>query len=624
MSEGRLRAALMLVATCAWITSGAWMSAIAWATALDPRTIQYNQVTQQPEAKYTPGNGFIVETALGNPASGPAMVAVDDEDRIWIALARSGELAVISNGHVTTHPLGPDSRPVGIIAGTRANGYPGSLWIAASYDNKIIRFDWRNGVQRSYPLAGQSWPFNIALDSHGKIWFTQRAGGRLGRLDPVTGKIANFPLGASGNPGPAGLGIDLRNDRVWFTESFADTIGSLSADGHLTLYRMGTSSTGMISGPAGLAVDSHGGVWFAKLEGQLGHIAPGSTHIDLIPTPKMFPRPAGVTVDSRGHVWLAALDGNALLEFRPDEGDFRTFALPIGAADTHPGAPPQARTSRPFGLAFDHDGDLWFSQQYTGQIGVLDVGAPHAAIVSPGPLVNSADPYVTVQTEDRVSGIAEQGFSLDNHPIQLPSGRLDLSHVLPGQHSLKLVVSDHAHNSTEATASFNYAPTEAAVPAIISQMRFVPGSAAAFRDSVSMAAGDANDQDRATTLLQLLQAHPEQLAPAERDIVIAQLNWIQAHATQEQTVAIIDQPPYFHPAQVRLRAGGTVTWLYSGDRPGHEISHDLHQLQEAKAGFKSPLLRAGDRYSQRFEQPGTYTVVDDKRPGAQLSVVVTE
>jgi streptogramin lyase/plastocyanin len=552
------------------------------------------------------------------------MVAVDDEDRIWVALARTGELAAISNGHVTTYPLGADSRPVGLIAGNRANGYPGSLWIAASYDNKIIRFDWHSGARRNYALGGeQSWPFNIALDSHGKIWFTQRAGGRIGRLDPASGKIENFDLGG-GNPGPAGLGIDLHNDRVWFTESYADTVGSFSPDGRLTLFRMGTTSTGMISGPAGLAVDRDGGVWFAKLEGQLGYIAPNSTQIELIPTPKLFPRPAGVSVDARGDVWMVALDGNALLQFRAHERDFRVFPLPVGAADAHPGAPPDARTSRPFGLAFDHEGDLWFSQQYTGQLGALDVGAPHAAIVSPGPLVSSADPYVTVQTGDRVSGIAEQAFALDDHPVGLVNGRLDLSHTPPGQHFLKLSVTDHAHNRTETALTFMYAPTEAAVPAIIGQMHFARNSAPAFRDTVSMAARDTNDHDRAKTLLELLHAHPEQLAPGEGDAVAAQLDWIQEHSAQEQTVAIVDQPPYFHPTEVRLHTGGTVTWLYSGERPGHELSHDLHQLQEEKLGFKSPLIRAGERYTQRFERPGTYTVLDGKRPGARSTVVVTE
>src|SRR5262245_26715388 len=85
--------------------------------------------------------GYFQEYALGNPASGPAIVAIDDNDNVWVAVARLGKLAMLANGSIRTFDLGADSRPVGIAIGSASNGQAGSIWIAASYDNKLIRFD---------------------------------------------------------------------------------------------------------------------------------------------------------------------------------------------------------------------------------------------------------------------------------------------------------------------------------------------------------------------------------------------------------------------------------------------------------------------------------------------------
>ena len=50
------------------------------------------------------------EFALDHPASGPAIVAVDEDDTVWVALAKSGKLARFMNGNVRLFDLGADSR----------------------------------------------------------------------------------------------------------------------------------------------------------------------------------------------------------------------------------------------------------------------------------------------------------------------------------------------------------------------------------------------------------------------------------------------------------------------------------------------------------------------------------
>ena len=50
-----------------------------------------------------------------------------------------------------------------------------------------------------------SWPFNLAIAPDGGIWFTQRASGRLGHLDPASGEIRHYEL-PTPNGGPADTG----------------------------------------------------------------------------------------------------------------------------------------------------------------------------------------------------------------------------------------------------------------------------------------------------------------------------------------------------------------------------------------------------------------------------------
>lgn len=396
---------------------------------------------------------WIRELALCDPGCGPAIVAIDHTDAVWVALARAGKLARYRDGAVEMFDLGADSRPVGIAVTREA------LWIAASYDNKIIRFDLATQAVRSYAIEVEnSWPFFVAIGNDGAVWFSQRAASKIGRLDPTTGTFKYFDT-PTPNSGPAGVAVDKRTGRLWFTQSYADRIASLDPDsGVITEYPMGEASTGLVSGPAGITVDAQGGVWFAKLEGKLGHLAPDSKEIKIVDTPADARRPAGVALDGRGSVWLVALDGNSLLRYQPDKGQFVSYPLPTGQPDLTPSNPPAARSARPFGIAADRQGNIWFSEQYTGQLGVIDAAAPTVEILSPRAVVSERSILLTSRALDRVSGVRETLWSIDDKAVKPVNGRLDISMLQPGPHTLLASVTDHAGFKSEAKLEFTLKP----------------------------------------------------------------------------------------------------------------------------------------------------------------------
>ncbi len=415
---------------------------------------------------------YFREWALSHPGSGPAILAVDEDDAVWVALARDGKIARWSNGHVTLFPFPSDARPVGIAIARRNGPEAGAIWVAASYDNKLARFDIATHKVRTFALPGDNnWPFNVAVASDGGVWFTQRFSGQVGRLDPTTGAVKNYST-SNRSCGPAGLAIDRSTGKVWFTEGFTDTVAALDpVTGHIQEWRLSDTSSGVISGPAGIAVDGEGGVWFAKLEGKLGHLGPGAAEVETIAVPAAARRPAGIAVAPNGAVWTLALDGNLALRYDPARRAFTEFPLPTGSPDEEPSTPPLARTARPFGLGFDRQGNLWLSEQYTGQLAALDLAPPTVEIVWPVGAVEGGRTLLTTRVSDAVSGVAQVAVAVDAAPLVISQGGFETIGLLPGRHRLTVTATDGAGLSRTAETSFDYRPGRGALRYAIERLQ---------------------------------------------------------------------------------------------------------------------------------------------------------
>jgi virginiamycin B lyase len=572
--------------------------------------------------------GFFREYAIGDLRSGPAIVAVDDDDTVWTALAKSGQLARYRNGSIRLYDLGADSRPVGVAAGKRANGHPGVLWIAASFDNKILRFDTTTEEVRPYAIDGDdAWPFNIAIAPDGMLWFTQRASGRLGRLDPDSGDIEHFDLPTPG-AGPAGMAIDPRDGTVWFGEGYADRIGRLDPfTGAIEEIPMGESSNGNQTGPAGMAVDPDGGLWFAKLEGKLGHIPPGSREIRLLDVPPEARRPAGVAVASNGDLWVAALDGNLLLRYRPSTHTFTQFPLPSGAPDQVTAYPPLARTSRPFGIGLDSEGNVWYSQQYRGQLGVLDTVPPRIRLLSPEGVVSGLGAPVTYAAEDRVAGVAGVQVLLGDDEVPLRQGAMDLRSVPPGRHQLSVVAWDHAGNRTRLDVPFEFAPGPMALGLLLRRLepRDEPGKDFQSRwQELAKGVRPGGDPQAFAQLRQSLTEGEEHFDRFPRELLWRILDYQEQRGSDTVEVELLDAAPFFAPASLVLAPGDTIRWSYEAPIEGHNLADSLHRIVIERGGevARSGLMRSGESFTYRFADPGRYTVRDTHRTEAVTVVEV--
>ena len=63
----------------------------------------------------------------------------------------------------------------------------------------------------------ESRPRRIAITTDDAIWYTDYAGGHLGRFDPKTGNGSEWPSPGGVNSGP--YGIAVVKDVLWYSES---------------------------------------------------------------------------------------------------------------------------------------------------------------------------------------------------------------------------------------------------------------------------------------------------------------------------------------------------------------------------------------------------------------------
>ena len=129
---------------------------------------------------------------------------------------------ILATGAIAeTEPITtPNSLPEDVVINSA--GYP---WVTEAQGNKIAiyKVSTMSGfVQYAVPTPGSE-PYGIALAADGKtVWFTERAGNKLGRFD---GRIVEFPL-PTPNSSPTGIALDSAGC-AWYAAPTANRIGRL-------------------------------------------------------------------------------------------------------------------------------------------------------------------------------------------------------------------------------------------------------------------------------------------------------------------------------------------------------------------------------------------------------------
>src|SRR6267154_3119824 len=84
----------------------------------------------------------------------------------------------------------PGSRPHDPLAAS-----DGSLWYTGQLANVLGRVDPETGKITEFPLkTAHSGPHGLMEDRDGNIWYTGNTGSLIGKLDPKTGAVTEYPM----------------------------------------------------------------------------------------------------------------------------------------------------------------------------------------------------------------------------------------------------------------------------------------------------------------------------------------------------------------------------------------------------------------------------------------------
>jgi virginiamycin B lyase len=168
--------------------------------------------------KVDPATGKVTEYKMPDPkAKDPHTLVFDRKGIAWFTLQQSnmvGRLDPQSGGiKLVTLPQA-NSKPYGIKID--ADGAP---WVACNGRPCLYRIDPATMAltETKLPPEGGTTVRRLDIAADGMIWYVNSGGGRLGRLNPKTGDIKEWPSPSGPKSHPYGLIVV--NGIVWYNES---------------------------------------------------------------------------------------------------------------------------------------------------------------------------------------------------------------------------------------------------------------------------------------------------------------------------------------------------------------------------------------------------------------------
>ena len=215
----------------------------------------------------------------------------------------------------------------------------GSIWWTGMWASLVGRLDPKTGEMKEYPLPPTAKPHSIVADKNGNIWYTGNSNATIGTLDPKTGKITEYKT-KSRDPHSAAF---HPNGRLYFTAQGARMIGRLSPEtGEITEVETEPN-------PYGIQVAADGTLWVAHNgTNKVSSVNPDTLAIKYYEVPNTASRIRRLGFTSDGMVWYGNNRG-LIGRLNPKTGEIKEWPSPSGP------------TSSPYAFTVVND-IIWYNE----------------------------------------------------------------------------------------------------------------------------------------------------------------------------------------------------------------------------------------------------------------------
>ena len=188
----------------------------------------------------------------------------------------------------------------------------------------------------------------------GPVYYTAQSSGKLGILDPATGKVEEIPLGPRSAPHGVIVGAD---GKAWITDGGQNAMVSYDPRTKAVKVYPLPADTGYTNLNTA-TFDRKGRVWFTGQNGIHGRLDPATGAMDVWKSPRGR-GPYGITTTPSGDVYYASLAGNHIAKVDLETGEATVIE-------------PPTRDQGARRVWSDSKGRIWVSYWNTGHVGMYD------------------------------------------------------------------------------------------------------------------------------------------------------------------------------------------------------------------------------------------------------------
>jgi len=192
-----------------------------------------------------------------------------------------------------------------------------------------------SSVLIGYPVLDS--PFDIVVENSNRVWFTLPAANAIGSLEFLsTGTTVRYTYSAYQLPKPNSepYRLAVADGSIWFTQRLGNRIGRLeTADGTITEYEVPTPD----SRPTGISIASDGRIWFVQSQSdRLAVLQPADGTIQEFGLGRTGLGLDLIDASASGIIWMSAPSANLLVSYRTATRviDFVAVRDPAGAPGT--------------------------------------------------------------------------------------------------------------------------------------------------------------------------------------------------------------------------------------------------------------------------------------------------
>jgi len=242
----------------------------------------------------------------------------------------------------------------------------GNVWYSDFGEMFIGKFDPKTLKLTEYPIKkfkadAPTGLLSIEFDKTGKIWFDTMYQGSLGCLDPKTGEITYYPLDAKWNDDRVQLnftGLHHEVDGKVWTKSVGtqdifrvDLASNTWEKFHPTDQLPDVKHAGIYQ----VMADSKNNLWMAEFtEGHLGKIDAKTLAVTWFATPSAHARARRMEIDDQDRVLVTEYRTSKVALFDTKTEHFTEYSLP--------------EYTFPYRANFDKNGDIWASTMSTDRV----------------------------------------------------------------------------------------------------------------------------------------------------------------------------------------------------------------------------------------------------------------